>query len=229
MLTALLDLLLPRWCAGCGAGLPALRAAVCPDCRGALAGVPVRAVPDRAPAGLPPVWTVAGYDGVVRALVIAHKERGRLDLSGLLASALARAAAMVRADVVVWVPSSRAATRTRGYDHARRLATRAARLLGVPAVRGVDLARPVTDQSRLSAAQRVANLAGAFAADPRRVAGRRVVVLDDVMTTGASLTEAARALRAAEASVVGAAVVAAGMRARSTNDAKDLHARAPPG
>jgi ComF family protein len=216
VLNAILDLLLPRHCPGCGSRLPAsCRTVACRTCRAALDGPPVRAVPAPRPAGLPRVWAAAAYDAPVRDLVVAHKERGRLGLTTLLAAALVTAAAALRPDVLVWVPSSRAAIRARGYDHARRLATRAARRLGVPAVPALVLARRVADQSGLSADARAANLAGAFRADPRHaraLAGRRVVVVDDVMTTGSTLAEAARALRAAGVTVTGGAVVAAGLR-----------------
>jgi predicted amidophosphoribosyltransferase len=217
MLSALLDLLLPRSCAGCGRVLTgaAARALLCAACSAVLAAAPVRALPAPPPPGLPRVWTVAAYDSPVREVVVAHKERGRPGLSAPLAAALARAAAPARPEALVWVPSRRAAVRARGYDHARRLAVRAARLLGVPAVPALVVARGLADQAGLSAPQRAANLAGAFAADPRRVAalaGRRVVVVDDVMTTGVSIAEAARALRAAGVQVAGAAVVAAGVR-----------------
>jgi ComF family protein len=217
VIAALLDLLLPRCCPGCQRRLPAARRGVvlCPACTVALSGEPVRAVPTPCPPGLPLTRAAAAYDAPVRDLVVAHKERGRLALSHPLAAALARAAAPARPDVLVCVPSSRASVRARGYDHAHRLAVRAARRLGVPAVRALVATRRVADQSGLGAGGRAANLSGAFAVDPRavpRLAGRRIVVVDDVMTTGATLAEAARALRATGLTVTGAAVVAASIR-----------------
>ncbi len=118
--------------------------------------------------------------------------------------------------LLVPVPSSRAAVRERGQDHARRLAAAAARALRSDgrAARALPLlapARRTADQSGLSSAERAANLAGAL-----RVRGRPppgpVVLVDDVVTTGATLVEAARALRAAGVPVTGAAVVAATAR-----------------
>ncbi|HEX8002594.1 MAG TPA: phosphoribosyltransferase family protein [Mycobacteriales bacterium] len=214
LLSWLLDLVLPRLCAGCRRTLYG-RAPACPACLAALAARPVRAWPRPCPAGLPPTWAVAAYDAPVRDLVLAHKERGRLALTPPLAVAVSRAAALAHPDALVWVPSSRRAVRERGYDHARRLAVRAARLLDVPAVPALRAVRPVADQSGLSASGRSANVAGAFAAHPdaaAALAGRCVVVVDDVMTTGATLAEAARALRDAGVTVAGAAVVAAGIR-----------------
>ncbi|HVF04561.1 MAG TPA: phosphoribosyltransferase family protein, partial [Frankiaceae bacterium] len=227
MIGALLDLLLPRTCPGCRCPLPSSsrgaggrrvggrRAVLCARCAAALAAPPARAVPRPCPPGLPVVWAAAVYEPPVRDVVVAHKERGRLALSAPLAWALARSAVRLRPEALVWVPSRRAAVRARGYDHARRLAVRAARVLGVPAVPALLVVRSVSDQAGLSAAGRAANLSGAFRADPRHAAslrGRRVVVVDDVMTTGATLAEAARALRAAGVDVAGAAVVAAGAR-----------------
>ncbi|WP_165495110.1 ComF family protein [Actinomadura roseirufa] len=81
--------------------------------------------------------------------------------------------------------------------------------IDVSAVTGLRQRRRVADQAALTMAQRAANLAGALEAVPERVRDRRVVLADDVITTGASLAEAARALRSAGAEVVAAATVAA--------------------
>jgi predicted amidophosphoribosyltransferase len=114
--------------------------------------------------------------------------------------------------LLVPVPSSRRAVRARGHDPARRIALAAAgelRRTGTPArVLGVlRQRRAVADQSGLNSRQRLDNLAGALevvAGGARLLAdGGRVVLVDDLMTTGASLTEAARAVRAAEARVKG--------------------------
>ena len=205
MLADLLDLVLPRDCAGCSAPGRTL----CARCAPALAGRPVHARPTPAPDGLPPLVAAAAYDGVVRSLLLAHKERGRLALAAPLGQALAGAAAVHgRGALLVPVPSSSAAVRARGHDHARRLAATAARRLGARVLPVLVHARGVEDQSGLDAAARAANLAGALQAR-RPLDGLVVVVVDDVVTTGATLAEAARALTAAGATVRGAAVVAA--------------------
>ena len=161
---------------------------------------------------MPPVVATARYEGVVRAVLLAHKERGRTSLAGTLGAALARSAAAYGPGVLlVPVPSTPAAVRARGHDHARRLAASAARQLGLRSGALLVGGRVVADQSGLDAAARAANLTGALRVRSR-LDGRRVVIVDDVVTTGATLTEASRALRAAGAHVLGCAVVAATAR-----------------
>lgn len=219
MLAALLDLVLPQPCAGCGGD-----GAWCPSCAQAVAAAvrtPLgRCRPDPTPEGFPPAAAAAAYAGAVRGALLAHKERGRLGLGRPLGSALAAAVACLALPthaLLVPVPSSRAAVRARGHDHARRLARFAAAELtaaGRP-TRAAPLLVPVRDlgdQSGLGAAGRAANLAGAFAVRNELPLGLSVVVVDDVVTTGASVVEATRALTAAGAAVHGAASVAATIR-----------------
>ena len=208
MLADLLDLVLPRSCAGCGA--PGRH--LCAGCE-ALLRAPHPHAPSPAPPGLPRLAVAAAYGGPVRAALLAHKEDGRLPLAAPLGAALARAVLLLAPPpgvLLVPVPSSAAAVRERGHDHAGRLAAAAARRLpGARAARLLQQARTVADQSGLDTQQRAANLAGALAA--RRTA-RPVVLVDDVVTTGATLAEAARALRSAGVRVVGAAAVAGTVR-----------------
>lgn len=208
MLADLLDLVLPRDCAGCGTPGRTL----CPGCSEAVEGAVFSHRPTPAPAGLPPLTAVTAYDGVVRQVLLAHKERGRTGLAAPLGRALAAAAAVHGPGaLLVPVPSSPAAVRARGHDHARRLARSAARRLGLRSAPLLRQARQVDDQAGLPAAGRAANLAGALVAR-RRLDGVPVVVVDDLVTTGATVVEAARALREAGARVRGAAVVAVTLR-----------------
>jgi predicted amidophosphoribosyltransferase len=200
---ALADLVLPRTCAGCGVPGPAL----CRRCTAALAA-PREATPRRPPPGMPPTVAAGAYAGPVRPAVAAFKEHGRAELAGPLGAALALAAGVHavllpgRPVLLVPVPPSRAALRARGRDCVRELATAAVadlRAAGVDAgcARLLTRAGRVRDSAGLSVAQRRANLAGTFAVRPGTLpAGALLVVVDDVVTSGATLTEAAAALRA---------------------------------
>nr|WP_253945191.1 phosphoribosyltransferase family protein [Nocardioides sp. zg-DK7169] len=208
---------------------------LCPVCRALLPRAAHPAWPSPVPAGLVTPWATGPYEHLLRALVVGHKERRMLalgrPLAQLLAVAVAAAAAVGRDGpgraaplVLVPVPSRPASVRSRGHDPTYAMTAGAAALLRREgyAVRAARLlvSRPgVLDQSGLGAGERAANLAGSMACPStrlRRLAGRtptaRVVVCDDVLTTGSSAREAQRALEAVGLAVSGVAVVAATRR-----------------
>jgi predicted amidophosphoribosyltransferase len=203
--------LVPTVCAGCGADAAevALRHGVCAGCRGHL--VPHTTEVGGRRLGFA-VFAALEYQGVVAGVLGAVKERGRTDALAALAPALAASVATALVErhlterlLFVTVPSAPSAVRRRGFRPVDELLRRA----GHPASRtaGLGVARSVRDQAGLSASDRAANLHGAFRArGPLR--GRGVLLVDDVVTTGATLTEAARAVRAAGAEVVSAACLA---------------------
>lgn len=215
------DLLLGAACRACGG--PAW--GLCPDCRAQIAArVPRAVLPDPCPDGFPLTVAAGPYDGLVRGLVVAHKEDSALSLTGFLGARLAASVTWLLREAgvppdqpvaLVPVPSAPAAVRERGLDATAAMARSAVRRLGVArpvrVVRTLRQRPGLLDQAGLGAEQRVANLRGGL-----RVVGHPdgipVVVVDDLVTTGASLTEAARALRAAGVTVLGAATVAATAR-----------------
>ena len=220
------DLLLGAQCPGCdepGWGL-------CLSCRSVVSGPGYLTRPDPCPPGFPPTATTAPYQAVMKRLVSAHKEHQVLSLTSFFAERLAVAVGRLLSHtapggppatlVLVPVPSSPAAVRNRGYDATWSMARRCVQ--DVPGPRRVlarsmlAQSRRVQDQTGLGAAARRQNLAGSLrVAGPAPVPGAVVVIVDDVVTTGASLAEAARALRAAGIPVLGAATVAATVRSRS--------------
>lgn len=148
------------------------------------------------------------YDERLAAVVHAFKFEGRVRLADRLAPAIADSVARsgFRPELVVAVPLHATRRRERGHDQAERLARAVARASGVPYVPGVvERARATRPQTTLGPEARRRNLAGAFRVlEPAWVAGRRTLVVDDVLTTGATLAEASAALRAAGAHTRGA-------------------------
>ncbi|KRA22519.1 hypothetical protein ASD65_17400 [Microbacterium sp. Root61] len=191
-----LVLAFPVDCAGCGAEDVAL----CAPCRTALAPRVTSRVLEPGLAVLSGVT----FDGVCARVIRSLKEDGRLGLARDLAPLLRAAvdAADAGDAVLVPIPTSRAAFRRRGY----RVVDTVARRADLPGARLLLPARRTSDQRALGREQRRSNVSGSLRATD--AAGLRVVILDDVVTTGATLLEAARALRAGGATVVGAATIA---------------------
>lgn len=193
-------LVLPVDCAGCGRAGPPL----CGDCR-----MKLTPMPESRPLGGTTVTSALRYAGVVQPVVVAFKNEGRTGLAPPLVSALraAIAGALEQApgDEALLVPMARTRRSAveRGYDPVRLLLRRAR----LPYADGLRLVRRPQDQVHLDRGSRFTNVDRGMAARPQ-VAGRRVLLVDDVVTSGATLTEAARAVRAAGGVVLGAATVA---------------------
>lgn len=198
-----LAILSPIDCAGCGLDDRAL----CARCGESLRPHPaVRLLP-----GTPALVLVSAltYEGPVRRAILALKESGRTDLSRPLGAALLAAAAHATAELtgtveIAVIPTSRAAFRRRGYDPVQLVLRRA----GFPrSDRVIVPVRRTSQQKTLDRTARGANVALSLRA-PRGLTGRRFLLVDDVATTGATLLEAARAIRVAGGEVVAAVTIA---------------------
>jgi len=217
------DLLLGASCHGCEQPWWGL----CPTCREELGDrQPFVAVPAPRPDGFPLTVTSSSSDRLLRRLITAHKERQALILTRVLAERLALSVHSLLTHrpcaagiVLVPIPSAARTVRQRGFDATSAMARTAVRRLRArhqATVRSVLVqARPVADQAGLGARARQQNLAGAFRLR-RPITAGAVVIVDDLVTTGSSITEAARVLSEAGIPVLGAATVAATVRLRTS-------------
>lgn len=217
--SAALDLAFPAVCAGCGReGMP-----LCTTCRPALdarldlrGGTPI-GLPADLPAPLLQLEWCAPFGGPVRAALHGLKYAGERRLARPLGEAIARRWDRVGqgASMVVPVPVHADRERLRGYDQAALIAEVAARALGLPLMRALVRDRATVAQFELGRDERATNVTGAFRArdaapgeTSRAVAGRWVLLVDDVVTTGATLAACAGALEDAGAIAVSAITVA---------------------
>ncbi|HSA70289.1 MAG TPA: ComF family protein [Burkholderiales bacterium] len=192
-------------CAPCDADLPRLSGTRCPRCaldspRGVLCG---RCLGD-APHYDATVAALA-YEFPADALVHALKFRGELALASFLGREIARRISAIEIDSVVPVPLSAARLRTRGYNHAAEIARHL--LPGKLDLALCERSRDTPPQMDLPFAERRRNVRGAFRCT-RALMGASIAVVDDVMTTGATLNELARTLKDAGAARVVNLVVA---------------------
>jgi ComF family protein len=201
----LLDLLLPRRCVACRA----LGASLCVRCRAAL---PWLAGPGCARCGAPAVWPVTrclecsgrrlafasacaavAYRGPVRPFVSAWKERGLRALAAEAADVIVKIVERPGVDVLAFIPPDDDRSVKRGHHPAERLARALGRHWELPVLDALGRTRAPRPQRGLSLAARRRNVAGAFAADVN--VPRKVALVDDVYTTGATVSAAASALR----------------------------------
>jgi len=191
---------LPNLCRGCMADLPRPRAPGCPRCAQPMAAAELCGQCQQRPPAYAATTAALAYRGPVVGLVQRFKFDGDLASGQVLGLLLARAARRAPApELLLPVPLWPARRRARGFDQARELARVVSRELGIAvttrAARRILERRP---QSMLADhEQRRRNVQGVFHVEPARIAGARVALIDDVMTSGATADAlAAAALRA---------------------------------
>lgn len=221
MLARALDVVFPRRCAGCGGGpwpfcqtcVRALEAIEPPWC--ARCGAPsVLQVPRCRDCPPPPIATVRApfrYEGPAREAIHRLKFTGWRDVAAALASAIAACDDQAPVDAITWVPLSRRRLAERGYDQARALAVALASQTGTPVARLLRRTIATGPQAGRPGSDRRLAMRGAFTAS--RDVPARVLLVDDVLTTGATAAACAEALLAAGACEVHVSVAARAVRA----------------
>lgn len=220
----ILDLVFPCECLGCGAP----GEVICLRCLAGLAVSRDGRCADE--PGLAGCWPAQGrlfggmraaglYQGLLKEAVLALKSSQRplaSPLSALMVAASGNDPDYIAPDVVCFVPSTREKTRRLGYNPAELLARAVSRRIARPAVRALVKTRATRDQDGLPREARLVNVTGAFEAETAAVSGRRVLLVDDVFTTGATAQACSEALLDAGAGSVHV-LVAAHAVVRSAN------------
>lgn len=192
---------LPVACAGCGRPGGAL----CRQCVKRAKRPPASLCRPLVGSAMP-VLAPFEYSGVIRDLVMSVKYRNSRQVLPWLARAIADAcvAECIRVDVVTWAPTTRQRRRSRGFDHAEQLAVAIGAFVGIPALGLIERAGGPAQTGRSAVDRRT----GPTFLARVPIAGERVLLVDDVLTTGATLLAASAVLRCAGASDVIGAVAA---------------------
>jgi ComF family protein len=235
LLGGLADALLPQTCVVCGEAIPSDQAPACPNCEAQLETV--RQVPycPRCGRSARPVtidehgcgwcrgerfWNVAGvarvgaYELPIRRLIVGLKYQGRerngAYLAELIAAAVRACPWSTEIEALVPVPMHWLRRWQRRCDHALVLSSVLSRELGIPVLNGVLREKNTPSQTQIvSRAKRFENVKGCFAVNhPKRVAGKTVCIVDNLIATGATVHEVSKVLRKAGAKRIYAAVIA---------------------
>lgn len=190
LMDALLALLFPDRCVGCGH----LGALFCPTCRAALRPYPL----DDPPPGLDAMLVPWLYAGPLRQAIHRMKYRSQRRLAAPLGDLLAEALRRQPqpADAIIPVPLHATRLAERGFNQSSELAARIARATGLPLVSGLERCRDTGHQAQLGRRERHDNIAAAFVWNVYTPPPARVLLVDDVLTTGATLVACGDALRA---------------------------------
>ena len=215
---SMLDFFFPRHCPFCGRVVG--KALLCETCEKALPYCrEVRT------GGFGRCAAPLYYEGAVREAILAFKFKGRLEALECFGSLMAQTAAEAFSgefDAVTWVPVSKKREHERGYDQAYLLAKETARHWGIEPVRLLRKTRNNAAQSGLSsAAERRGNVLGVYTAENiDKIRGAKILLIDDILTTGATLGECVRVLREAGAADVVCATLARAVTEKEKDGAR---------
>lgn len=204
-----LELLFPPKCVFCGKLLRGSEQDFCTNC--------LYAFPEsRAPGKIPFADSFTAplrYEGNVRESLLRYKFRGASYYAPAYGRLVAGMLKTCRAEVVTWIPVSRRRRFGRGYDQAKLLAEETAKRLGLPCEPMLRKKHTKRQSSMPDRAARNANISGAFTVLPKAdPAGRHILLIDDICTTGATLSEACRVLKTAGAAEIDCAALASADR-----------------
>jgi len=210
-LSAVLDILYPPRCVFCRRIVRSAKENICPRCDARLpfTGSSASQKGDFFSACISPLY----YEDDVRESLLRFKFNGAAayaDAYGRLIAEYIRTEGGLDFDCISWVPLSRKRYKQRGYDQALLIATAIADEIGTTVISTLEKRVDVAKQSTMgSAEKRRANISGAYTVpDPKLVAGKRILLIDDIITSGSTLSECARMLRQAGAAKVICATVA---------------------
>ncbi len=210
LIDRLLELLYPTRCAFCHKLARTPEEKVCRDCLRKLPYIP--AGQKKKLAGITDCVSPFYYRGDLRASLHRYKFGGVTGYAEVYAVFLAKCIDEneITCDSITWAPLSSRRMRQRGYDQAKLIAEALAVRLGVPCERLLVKVRHTPPQSRTkSADERKKNVAGVYRADPSaRIKGKRILLIDDIVTTGSTLSSCAAVLKQAGAAEIAAATVA---------------------
>lgn len=200
LFAGLQELLFPLYCHGCGV----LGESLCSHCKNSYE---IREFLSR--VGAVPTFSAVAYNAVARRILLASKEDGVRGADDLIVGALEHSLRYAlrktgKTPILVPIPSSSQAVRKRGRDFLDEISKRVSDLVGLPTQSLLQHTRRVKDQTLLDASARVKNLEGALILKKRHIRVHEVFLIDDLVTTGATLNEAVKTLEMSGFRVVGA-------------------------
>lgn len=207
-----LDILFPPKCVFCHGILEDGEENVCEKCAGS---VRISSGPYTAPNlsdSIDFAYAPFTYEGDVRESLLRFKFGGNTFYADTYAEAIfcSCPADRLQCDIITWVPLARKRLRKRGYDQAGLIAQRLSEKMGVTCIRTLKKKTNIRPQSSVkSSADRMNNVKGVYEAiNPEFIEGKRILLVDDILTTGATVSECARTLYAAGARSVSVAAAA---------------------